>query len=122
MLKGSGNPTDEDLAHLRAQGFTAAISLLEENKQPPRYDKTSAHAAGWSIYSLPIEEGCAPSLQQICDFTTQLKASQPGTKVLVFCESGLGRTYGVYGGCLLDDQGPHVARCDRSRQRGMRSD
>jgi protein-tyrosine phosphatase len=92
MLKGSGNPTDEDLAHLRAQGFTAAISLLEENKQPPRYDKTSAHAAGWSIYSLPIEEGCAPSLQQICDFTTQLKASQPGTKVLVFCESGLGRT------------------------------
>jgi hypothetical protein len=30
VLKGSGNPTDEDLAELRAQGFATAVSLLEE--------------------------------------------------------------------------------------------
>jgi protein tyrosine phosphatase (PTP) superfamily phosphohydrolase (DUF442 family) len=92
LIKGSGNPTDDDLAQLHGQGFRAAVSLLEENKQPPRYDKHSAETAGWTIYSIPIEEGRAPSLQQVCDFTTQLKSLQPGAKFLVFCESGLGRT------------------------------
>ena len=92
VLKGSANPTDKDLAELRVQGFATAVSLLEEDKQPPRYDKTSAQAAGWSIYSLPIEEGSAPSLDQIREFTNRLGAMQPVTKVLVFCESGLGRT------------------------------
>jgi protein-tyrosine phosphatase len=92
LLKGSGNPSDEDLARLRAQGFSVGISLLEENKQPPRYAKQLALDAGWSIYSIPIEEGCAPALDQIHEFTAQLEALPPGAKVLVFCESGLGRT------------------------------
>ena len=92
LVKGSGNPSDEDLAQLRDQGFGVAVSLLEERKQPPRYDKQSALDAGWSIYSIPIEEGSAPSLEQIREFTTTLGALAPGTKVVVFCESGLGRT------------------------------
>ena len=92
LLKGSGNPTDEDLRALRAQGFDRAVSLLEEDKQPPRYGRASAQARGWSIYSIPIEEGSAPSLEQISEFTTTLGALPPGTKVVVFCESGLGRT------------------------------
>ena len=92
LIKGSGNPSDEDLRALRTQGFNRAVSLLKEDKQPPRYDKHSAEAVGCSIYSIPIEEGSAPSLEQIREFTTTSGALSPGTKVVVFCESGLGRT------------------------------
>jgi hypothetical protein len=50
VIRGSANPTDRDLQALRAEGFTIAVSLLVESKQPPRYDKQSALAAGWSIH------------------------------------------------------------------------
>jgi protein-tyrosine phosphatase len=92
LVKGSGNPSDEDLAQLRAQGFSVAVSLLEESKQPPRYDPKSAQAARWPIHSIPIEEGRAPSLDQIREFVARLEGLPLGTKVLVFCESGNGRT------------------------------
>src|SRR5205809_5556852 len=49
LVIGSSNPSDEELGRLRAQGFGVAVSLLEENKQPPRYDKKSAEGAGWSL-------------------------------------------------------------------------
>jgi protein-tyrosine phosphatase len=92
LVKGSSNPSDEDLELLRAMGFSVAVSLLEENKQSPRYDKKAAEAAGWCIHSIPIVENHAPSLEQIHDFVTRLTGLPEGTKVLVFCESGLGRT------------------------------
>ena len=92
LVMGRSNPRDEELAELRAQGFSVAVSLLDENKEPPRYDTKLAELAGWSIHSIPIAEGGAPSLDQICDFTARLTALPEGTKVLVFCESGLGRT------------------------------
>jgi protein-tyrosine phosphatase len=92
MVTGRGDPWDEDLGLLRAKGFSFAVSSLEENKQPPRYDKKSAVDAGWFIYSIPFQENRAPSLDQIRDFTAQLNALPEGTKVLVFCESGKGRT------------------------------
>lgn len=92
LVRGCSNPTDEDLARFRAEGASIAVSLLEENRQPPRYNRTSAQAAGWSIYSIPIEEGSAPSLDQIGEFITHLKRLPQGTRVAVFCESGLGRT------------------------------
>ena len=92
LVRGSNNPTDDDLARCRADGTNVAVSLLEEAKQAPRYNKRSALDAGWSIYSIPIGEGCAPSLEQIRDFTARLEALPTGTKVLVFCESGSGRT------------------------------
>lgn len=92
LIKGSGNPTDEDLADLRRQGFTAAISLLEEDKQPPRYNKRSAADSGWSIYSIPIPEGSAASMDQTREFITNLNRFPQGTRLLVFCQSGLGRT------------------------------
>jgi hypothetical protein len=56
VLKGSANPTDEDLAELRAQGFATAVSLLEEERQPLRYDRQAALSEGWTIYSIPIPE------------------------------------------------------------------
>jgi len=92
LIRGSANPTDGDLQALRAQGFSIAVSLLEQSKQAPRYDKQSAPAAGWSIHSIPIEEGAAPSLEQVREFMVLLESLPPETKVLVFCESGKGRT------------------------------
>src|SRR5262249_14892991 len=92
LIKGSGNPTDHDLLKLHAQGFRHAVCFLEEDKELPRYDKHSAETRGWFFYSIPIEEGRAPLLDQIREFTTQLTALREGTKALVFCESGKGRT------------------------------
>jgi protein-tyrosine phosphatase len=60
--------------------------------RPPRYDPSAAEATDWSIYSIPIEEGRAPSLDQIRNFTNYAKNLPNGTKLLVFCESGMGRT------------------------------
>jgi hypothetical protein len=67
--------------------FSVAVSLLEENKQPPLYDKKSAEDSSWSIHSIPIEEGRPPSLDQIRDCTSRLNDLPEGTKVLVFCAS-----------------------------------
>jgi protein-tyrosine phosphatase len=92
VLKGSANPRDEDLAELRAQGFTIAVSLLEENKQPPRYNRRAALAAGWTIYSIPIPENQPPSIEQIHEFMPRLSDAPAGTKIVVFCHSGKGRT------------------------------
>ena len=92
VIRGSANPTDRDLQPIRAEGFTIAVSLLVESVQPPRYDKQSALTAGWTIYSIPIEEGAAPSLEQIREFMNLLETLPDETKVLVFCESGQGRT------------------------------
>jgi protein-tyrosine phosphatase len=92
IVRGSGNPGDEDLERLRAQGFSVAVSLLEESKQPPRYAKRPAEDSGWAIYSIPVAENHAPSLEQIGEFIGRLKGLPPEMKVVVFCESGLGRT------------------------------
>ena len=92
-VKGSRNPTDEDLCELRAQGFDVGLSLLAESKQPPGYDKQSAEDTGWTIYSaIPIAENHAPSIEQIHEFMARLTGLPGGTKVLVFCQSGKGRT------------------------------
>jgi protein-tyrosine phosphatase len=88
----SSNPSDQDLARLRVQGFSVLVSLLEEKKQPPRYDKKSAAVAGWAISSIPIEEGGAASHEQLAEFIGQMRAIPKGTKVLLHCESGLGRS------------------------------
>src|SRR5439155_4770368 len=55
-------------------------------------DRKAAALAGWSIYSIPIEEGGAPSLDQVRAFTARIRALPEGTKVLVHCETGLGRS------------------------------
>ena len=92
LVKGSSNPSDDDLAQLRAQGFNVGISLLDEKEQPPGYDRLLAVPGGSTIYSIPIAENHPPSIEQIRDFTDLLEALPLGTKVLVFCQSGQGRT------------------------------
>jgi|SRR5689334_3025246 len=87
-IRGSANPTDGNLQLLRAEGFTIALSLLEEGKQPPRYDKQSALAAGWTIYSIPIEEGAAPSLEQIREFVHLLEPCRTTRKFSFSARAG----------------------------------
>jgi len=91
-VKGSANPTDEDLAQFCAQGFATAVSLLEEDKQPARYNRQAALSVGWTIYSIPIPENQAPSIEQIHEFMARLNDAPDGAKIVVFCQSGKGRT------------------------------
>jgi len=121
VLLAGRNPEDADLARLREWGFGVAVSLLEEERQPARYDSKAASRAGWSIYSIPVPEGAAPSLEQLADFTKRVQSSQ-GTKVLVFCDTGLGRSacmgaaYWVARGSTVSDA---VARLAKA---GVKSD
>jgi protein-tyrosine phosphatase len=92
LTMGSSNPTDDDLTRLRRQGFGLVVSLLEENQQPPRYDKKSALVAGWEFYSIPIAEDGAPPRDKLAEFMVQVRLWTEGTKTLMHCERGLGRT------------------------------
>lgn len=121
-VKAASNPTDQDLARLRAEGFRAAFSFLDEKAQPPNYDKTRAAAVGWTIYSFPIAEGDAAPVGQLAKFVACVKALQGGTKILMHCQSGLGRTasmavaYWIAKGLPADDAVNRVclAASDRS--------
>jgi protein-tyrosine phosphatase len=92
LVMAASNPPGEDLAELRADGFSVIFSFLDEQKQPPKYDKESAGAAGWIIYSIPIEEGNVPSFDQLAEFITCVQALPREVKIVMHCESGLGRT------------------------------
>jgi ADP-ribosyl-[dinitrogen reductase] hydrolase len=92
FLKASSNPSDDDLAQLRSQGFSVVISFLDEKLQPPRYNKNLAAAAGWVNHPIAIAGGGVPSLKQLSEFTTFVKSLPRGTKIVMHCESGLGRT------------------------------
>ena len=91
LLSGS-NPANRDLLPLRADGFSLAISLLDERTQAARYDKKAAIERGWGIYKLPIEDGVTPSLVQMCEFASLVGVASKTTKVLVFCDIGLDRS------------------------------
>lgn len=41
---------------------------------------------------MPIEEGGGPSLDQLSEFTARMTALPEGTKFLVYCDTGLGRS------------------------------
>ncbi len=92
FVKASSNPTSEDLAELRSEGFSAIISFLDEKTQPARYDRTSTADGGWTVHSIPIAGGGTPSLDQLSEFIASMRTWPRGTRILMHCESGLGRT------------------------------
>jgi atypical dual specificity phosphatase len=92
FLLGSSNPSEKELGSLQDQGFTILVSLLDQSKQPPRYDVTGAAVAGWSCHSISIQDFHPPSLEQLRDFNALLEAAPPSARVLVHCEGGSGRT------------------------------
>jgi protein-tyrosine phosphatase len=91
-LLASSNPTDPELQQLRAHGFSVLVSLLDARREQSRYDPGLAEAAGWTICSIPVEEGAAASLDQTANFVAQVRRFSSRTKVLVHCESGRGRS------------------------------
>jgi protein-tyrosine phosphatase len=91
-VKASSNPTREELAELRSQGFSVIFSFLDERKQAARYDRKSTADAGWVVYSVPIAGGGTPSFDQLSEFIAFVSALPEGTRILMHCESGLGRT------------------------------
>jgi protein-tyrosine phosphatase len=87
----SGNPTAADLARLRSDGFSVGFCFLgrDETRQ---FDTHAAADAGWSLYDIPIAEGDAPTVHQVEMFVSDISQAPTDTMVLVFCESGLGRS------------------------------
>lgn len=92
FLLASGNPSNEQLAALRQEGFRVLVSLLEEPKEPPAYARKAAGVAGWMMWPLPIPAGGVPSLDRLGALVARLRSYPKNTKVLVHCEHGLGRT------------------------------
>jgi ADP-ribosylglycohydrolase/protein-tyrosine phosphatase len=92
LVKASSNPTREDLAELRSQGFSVIVSFLDEKKQPARYESAFIAENGWVVHSIPIAGGGDPSLDQLSEFSAFVSALPEGTRILMHCESGLGRT------------------------------
>ncbi|HEY8553203.1 MAG TPA: protein-tyrosine phosphatase family protein [Burkholderiales bacterium] len=92
MLLGSRNPSDADLVRLRAQGFGALISLLCEDEQPPGYRLEHARALGFVRYNLPVRDFHPPTLEQLGRFVGILDGLPPGTRTVLHCQAGIGRT------------------------------
>ena len=92
LLIGSRNPEPADLEQLRRDGFSVLVSLLQEQQQAPRYDISRAVALGFVRHNIPVEDFGAPTVEQLDEFITLVADLTPGTKTIVHCEGGTGRT------------------------------
>jgi protein-tyrosine phosphatase len=90
-LKACGNPSDEDLAQLRSHGFSVGISLLDESSSHRTTTSSQPSLPSGRYTPFPFPKH-APSIEQIHQFMARLTESPEGTKIVVFCESGQGRT------------------------------
>lgn len=92
FLLGSSNPTDADLDRLQREGFRVIICLLDETKEPPRYEPARARALGYMRHSIPVRDFRAPSIAQLEEFVDLVQAAGVQTRSVVHCEGGSGRT------------------------------
>ena len=91
-LLGSRNPPDNDLERLRRDGFRVLVSLLCEKQRAPRYDVARATALGYVRHNIPVRDFSPPTLDQLEQFMKLVDGLPPGTKMIVHCEGGTGRT------------------------------
>jgi predicted protein tyrosine phosphatase len=91
-LLGSSNPSDTDLARLRRDGFGVLVSLLCEEERAPRYDIARAIALGYARYNIAVRDFSPPTLDQLEQFVKLVDGLPRGTKMIVHCEGGTGRT------------------------------
>ncbi len=91
-LLGSGNPSTEDLEALRDQGFQVLVSLVREHEQPPRYDVERVLALGYVRHNIPVRDFHPPDLAQLAEFVDLIAQWPPGTRTVVHCQAGIGRT------------------------------
>jgi atypical dual specificity phosphatase len=119
QLLGSRNPSDSDLERLRRDGFGVLVSLLCEKERAPRYDIARAAALGYVRYNIPVQDFNPPTLDQLEQFVKLVDGLPPGTKMIVHCEGGIGRTgtfaaaYWVAKGMTAAEAIMHVRRARR---------
>jgi atypical dual specificity phosphatase len=104
QLAGSRNPTHKELRALRSDGFASLICLLNEHEQPLSYLPSGAKEIGYTWWSMPIFDHCAPSIDQMLEFARIVDERLAEGKVLVHCWAGWGRT-GTMGAAYLVNQG-----------------
>ncbi|WP_171061371.1 MULTISPECIES: dual specificity protein phosphatase family protein [unclassified Pseudomonas] len=91
-LIGSRNPTLADLEQLRKDRFSVLVCLLKEEEQAPQYDITSATALGFEWHNIPVKDFCPPTIEQLEQFVEFIDSLPSGTKTVLHCEGGIGRT------------------------------
>jgi atypical dual specificity phosphatase len=91
-LLGSRNPSNSDLERLKRDDFRVLVSLLCEKERAPRYDIGRAAALGYVRHNIPVQDFNPPTLEQLEQFVKLVDESPPGTKMIVHCEAGTGRT------------------------------
>jgi protein-tyrosine phosphatase len=117
-LLGSGNPCTADLERLRDGGFSVLVSLLSEEEEAPRYDIARARALGYERHNIALKWFCPPTVDQLEQFVKLVDESPAGTKMIVHCNSGNGRTgtfgaaYWVTKGMMAADAIMHVLKAN----------
>src|SRR5262245_3384555 len=91
-LLGSSNPSDTDLETLRRDGFGVLVSLLCEKERAPQYDIECATALVYLRHNIPVRDFRPPTVDQLEQFVKLVDGLPPGTKTIVHCEGGTGRT------------------------------
>jgi atypical dual specificity phosphatase len=91
-MMGSSNPTMMELKELYRRGFRVVVSLIEDSKERPGYDVEEVKAIGFKLYSIPIRDFEAPTMEQFEKFLSIVKATPISEKILVHCIGGCGRT------------------------------
>ena len=91
-LLGSRNPSDSDLQRLRRDGFGVLVSLLDDKERAPKYDIARATALGYVRHNISVRDFSPPTLDQLEHFVKLVKGLPSGTKMIVHCEGGTGRT------------------------------
>ena len=115
-LLGSRNPTVQDLEQLRRDGCGVLISLLNEEEPSPRYDVGRAVASGFKRYNIPVKDFHPPTIDQLQQFVSLITGLPSGTKIIVHCEGGTGRTgtiaaaYWVAKGMTVSEAIDHVRK------------
>jgi protein-tyrosine phosphatase len=105
-LRATGNPTNEELATLRADAFRVIASLLDDS-EPANYDAARAAEAGWILHRFPIPDGGSPSVEQMDDFVQIIRMLPSDARAIVHCQTGGSRS-GVMAAAYWIDRGLSV--------------
>src|SRR5262245_63348281 len=77
---------------MRRDGFAVIVSLLCEKEQAPLYDIARAGSLGYVRHNIPMRDFSPPTVGQLEQFVKLVEESPAGTKMIVHCEGGTGRT------------------------------
>ena len=118
LIRGSPNPTDEDLQALRADGFTIAVSLLVETIQPPRYQQPVALSAGWDdlFHSYSRKWGSIDRTDSRVHGATPRRAGAHENCGVLSEREG---PHSMHGRGVLDCEMPHDKRSDYTHEQSV---